>query len=130
MPLEREMLPDRSKARKKLLCAFQAAKAAHATLAFACRLMALLGPVVESGRRLITALMKAGAFAMLVGFKSDVFRRDLPGKRDASRRRRPLGRARAARVRGWPLGERGACRYAQGVPELHCVKTKEGNRFD
>ena len=51
MPLEREMLPDRPEAREKFLCAFRIAKAAHATLAFACRLVAVLCAVVQSGGR-------------------------------------------------------------------------------
>jgi hypothetical protein len=51
MPLQRELLPDRPEAREKFLCAFRGAKVAHApqevpsgdaTLAFACRLMAVL----------------------------------------------------------------------------------------
>jgi hypothetical protein len=49
MPLEREMLPDRTEAREEFLCAFRVAKAAHATLPFARRLMAVLGPVVQLG---------------------------------------------------------------------------------
>ena len=58
MPLERELLPDRPEARKKFLCAFWVAKAAHApkevplgdaTLAFARRLVAVLCAVVQSG---------------------------------------------------------------------------------
>ena len=48
MPLEREMLPDRPEAREKLLCAFRIAKAAHASLAFARRLVAVLCAVVQS----------------------------------------------------------------------------------
>ena len=53
MPLQCEMLPDlyRPEAREKLLCAFRVAKAAHATLAFARRLMAVLDPVVQPGGR-------------------------------------------------------------------------------
>jgi len=35
MPVGREVLPDRPKAREKILCAFRVSKAAHATLAFA-----------------------------------------------------------------------------------------------
>ena len=58
MPLEREMLPDRSEAREKFLCAFRVVKAAHApqevhsgdaALAFARRLVAVLCAVVQSG---------------------------------------------------------------------------------
>ena len=48
MPLECEMLPDRSQAREKFLCAFRIAKAAHASLAFARRLVAVLCTVVQS----------------------------------------------------------------------------------
>ena len=43
------MLPDRSEAREKFLCAFRVAKAAHASLTFARRLVAVLGSVVQSG---------------------------------------------------------------------------------
>ena len=50
MPLEREILSDRTKARKEFLCAFQVTKAAHMTLPFARRLMAVLGPVVQPSR--------------------------------------------------------------------------------
>src|SRR5471032_3306895 len=48
MPLEREMLTDRSEAREKFLRAFRVAKAAHATFAFACWLMAVLCAIVQS----------------------------------------------------------------------------------
>ena len=51
MPLEREMLPYRPEAREKFLRAFEVTKAAHATLAFARRLVAILRTVVQSGRR-------------------------------------------------------------------------------
>ncbi|MEA3096225.1 MAG: hypothetical protein QOF74_465 [Caballeronia mineralivorans] len=51
MPLQCEVLPDRPKAREKLLCAFWVAKAAHAALAFARRLVAILGPVVQPRSR-------------------------------------------------------------------------------
>ena len=47
MPLKREMLPDRPEAREKFLCAFWVAKATHAPLAFACRLVAVLCAVVQ-----------------------------------------------------------------------------------
>ncbi len=50
MPLEREMLPDPPEAREKLVCAFQIAKAAHAALAFARRLLAVLCAVVHADR--------------------------------------------------------------------------------
>ena len=50
MPLEREMLPDRPEAQEEFLCAFRVAKAAHASLAFARRLMAVLRAVVQPGR--------------------------------------------------------------------------------
>src|SRR5882757_2404589 len=43
------MLPDRPEAREKFLCTFRVAKATHATLAFAGRLVAVLGPVIEPG---------------------------------------------------------------------------------
>jgi hypothetical protein len=46
MALERKMLPNRPEARKEFLCAFRVPKAAHATLTFACRLMAILCAVV------------------------------------------------------------------------------------
>ena len=49
MPLEREMSPDRPETREKFLCTFRVAKAAHATRAFACRLVAVLCAVVQSG---------------------------------------------------------------------------------
>ena len=49
MPLEREMLPDQSEAREKFLCAFRVAKATHATLAFAGRLVADLCTIVQPG---------------------------------------------------------------------------------
>ena len=52
MPLEREMLPDRPETREKFLCAFRVAKATHAPLAFACRLMAVLCAVVQPSSRL------------------------------------------------------------------------------
>ena len=42
------MLPDRPEARERFLCASRIAKAAHASFAFACRLVAVLGPVVQS----------------------------------------------------------------------------------
>jgi hypothetical protein len=48
MPFEREMLPDRIES-EELLCAFRIAKAAHAALPFACRVMAVFGPVVQRG---------------------------------------------------------------------------------
>jgi hypothetical protein len=51
MTLERDVLPDRPEAREKLLCAFRVAKTTHSPLAFACRLVAVLGPVVQSGGR-------------------------------------------------------------------------------
>jgi hypothetical protein len=51
MPLEHEVLPDRPEAREKFLYAFSIAKAAHATLAFARWLVAVLGAVVQSGGR-------------------------------------------------------------------------------
>ncbi|SAL87630.1 hypothetical protein AWB67_07447 [Caballeronia terrestris] len=51
MPLEREVLPDRPEAREKFPCAFWVAKAAHATLAFARWLVAVLGAVVQSRGR-------------------------------------------------------------------------------
>src|SRR5471032_55330 len=47
MPLEREMLPDQPEAREKFLCAFRVAKATHATLAFAGRLVAVLCTIVQ-----------------------------------------------------------------------------------
>src|SRR5260370_13765809 len=50
MPLEREMLPYRPEAGEKFLSAFRVAKATHAPLAFACRLMAVLRAVVEPSR--------------------------------------------------------------------------------
>jgi hypothetical protein len=43
------MLPDRPKAGEKFLCAFRVAKAAHATLSFACRLVAVLDAIVAPG---------------------------------------------------------------------------------
>ena len=49
MPLQCEMLPNRPEAREEFLRAFRVAKAAHATLAFACRLVAILRAVVQPG---------------------------------------------------------------------------------
>ena len=51
MPLEREVLPDRPEPREKFLCAFQVAEAAHATLAFSRRLVAVLCTAVQTGGR-------------------------------------------------------------------------------
>ena len=51
MPLQCEMLPDRPEAREEFLRAFRVAKAAHATLASACRLVAVLRAVVQAGGR-------------------------------------------------------------------------------
>src|SRR6266403_2987 len=51
MPLEREVLPDQSEARQECLRALRITKAAHATLAFACRLVAVFSSVVPSGCR-------------------------------------------------------------------------------
>src|SRR6202051_655730 len=45
------MLPDRPEVREKFLCAFRVAKAAHTTLAFARRLVAVLCAVVQPGGR-------------------------------------------------------------------------------
>jgi hypothetical protein len=55
MPLEREMLPDRSVARAKFPCAVRVSKAAHSTLALACRWVAILR------KRLAAPPAKAGA---------------------------------------------------------------------
>ena len=62
MPLEREMLPDQSEARQKCLCAFRVTKAAHATLAFACRLVAVFSSVVQSGCRFDKHVLHARQF--------------------------------------------------------------------
>jgi hypothetical protein len=51
MPFQGEVWPDRPDAGEKLLCAFRMAKASHATLAFARRLVAVLRPVVQPGGR-------------------------------------------------------------------------------
>lgn len=51
MALKREMLPDRTEVRGEFLCAFWVAKAANSTLAFACRLVAVLRPVVQPDGR-------------------------------------------------------------------------------
>ena len=51
MALECEMLPYRPEAKEEFLCAFRVAKTAHASLAFACRLVAVLGSVVEASSR-------------------------------------------------------------------------------
>jgi hypothetical protein len=51
MPPERDVLPYRSEAGEKLLCAFRVAKAVHAALAFPGRLVAVLRPVVQPGGR-------------------------------------------------------------------------------
>ncbi len=59
MPLEREVLPYRSEAGEKLLCAFRVAKAAHAALAFPGPLVAVLRPVVQPGGRLDEHCLKA-----------------------------------------------------------------------
>ncbi len=45
------MLSDRPEAREECLRAFRVRKAAHAALAFACRLVAVLGTIVEPGCR-------------------------------------------------------------------------------
>jgi hypothetical protein len=51
MPLEREMLPDRSEARGEFLCAFRVTKATHSTLAFTRGLVAVFCAGVQpSGR--------------------------------------------------------------------------------
>ncbi|CAB3809440.1 hypothetical protein LMG28688_06993 [Paraburkholderia caffeinitolerans] len=47
MSLEREVLPDRTEARKESLRALTIAEATHASLAFARRLMTVFGPVVQ-----------------------------------------------------------------------------------
>ncbi|AMV45931.1 hypothetical protein ATN79_28735 [Paraburkholderia caribensis] len=52
MTLEREVLPDRSEARKKRLGALWVAKSAQAPLTFTRRLMAIFGPIVHAGRSL------------------------------------------------------------------------------
>ena len=62
MPLEREMLPDRPEAQEEFLCAFRVAKAAHATLAFARRLVAILRPVVQPGGRLYEHVLHVRKF--------------------------------------------------------------------
>jgi len=49
MPFERKVLVNRNKVREILLRAFQVAKAAHATLAFACGVMAVFGSVIKPG---------------------------------------------------------------------------------
>src|SRR5260370_41273653 len=49
MPLEREMLPDQAEDREKLLWAFRGAKAKHATLVFAGRLVTVFCTIVEPG---------------------------------------------------------------------------------
>jgi len=77
MPLEREMLPDRPEAREKFLCALRVAKTAHAPLAFARRLVAVLGPVVQAGcsfdehvlhvRKLWDLGFRRGIAAQLIG---------------------------------------------------------------
>jgi hypothetical protein len=51
MPLQCEMLPNRPKAREEFLRAFRVEKAANATLAFACWLVAVLRAVVQAGGR-------------------------------------------------------------------------------
>ena len=50
MPLERKVLQDRPEAREEFLCAFWIAKATHAPLAFACRLMTVFRAVVHASR--------------------------------------------------------------------------------
>jgi hypothetical protein len=62
MPLEREMLPDRPEAREKFLCAFRVAKAAHASLTFARRLVAVFGSVVQSGCSFDEDVLHPGKF--------------------------------------------------------------------
>jgi hypothetical protein len=47
MSLERKVLPDRDEARQEHLGAFRIAKATHAALAFAGRLMTVFGPVIQ-----------------------------------------------------------------------------------
>lgn len=53
MPLQCEVLPYRPEAREKFLCAFRVPKAAHATLSFVRRLVAVLRPVVQPGSRFL-----------------------------------------------------------------------------
>jgi hypothetical protein len=62
MPLEREMLPDWPEAREKLLCSFWVAKAVHAALSFARRLMAVLCGVVQSGGSFDKHVLHVGKF--------------------------------------------------------------------
>ncbi|CAB3810298.1 hypothetical protein LMG27177_07121 [Paraburkholderia fynbosensis] len=50
MPLEREMLPYRTETREECLRAVAVAKSAHATLAFAGRLVAVLRSIVHARR--------------------------------------------------------------------------------
>ncbi len=52
MPLEREVLPDRTEAREELLGTFGQAEPFQASLALPRRLMTVLCPVVDAGRRL------------------------------------------------------------------------------
>ena len=49
MPLQREMLADRTKARQEVLRASRVAKPSHTTLAFPSRLVAVLGAIVHAG---------------------------------------------------------------------------------
>jgi hypothetical protein len=49
MLLEREVLPDQTKARQENLRAFRDPETSHTTLAFTRRLMAVLGPIVHPG---------------------------------------------------------------------------------
>jgi len=51
MALECEMLPYRPEVCEEFLRAFRVAKTAHASLAFACRWVAVLGSVVEASCR-------------------------------------------------------------------------------
>lgn len=51
MPLERDVLPDRSEARQECLRALRVTKATHTPLGFASGLVAVLSPVVQPGCR-------------------------------------------------------------------------------
>ncbi|KGW62463.1 hypothetical protein Y039_3645 [Burkholderia pseudomallei MSHR1029] len=60
MPLQGEVLADRPEAREESLSALRVAKSPHASLAFAGRLMAVLGAVVHAGGGLHEHVLDVG----------------------------------------------------------------------
>lgn len=68
MPLQRKVLPNRTKAGQECLSAFRITEAAHAALAFSRRLMAILGTVIHPRAGLDEDVFDAGKFGYL-GFR-------------------------------------------------------------